>query len=441
MFLRPEFNIVIDGEPINHNKIYDISIYNSIDKTLPELVFKLVDSESDYIDAFRIHIGSTVSVKVLDVVGESNSNENFPLSISFCSFAVTQIYDGFEANNGRGGFIQVWCTQSWKLYGNYKGQAFAPQKISEIIKTVCKDANPLAEITVVDENINSTSDVGSIPRFKCAESDIDFIENKLIPYTNIDNGNCFFFVNLYGGVYLKSFQSMSSKDCSILIAPKASEQNPQVADMIKSHLEKGKIKVAYETAGLDITVGNQDIEKMLGHLKERCLIYNNSTGKTYAGVQTIAMAMGKNSGKFYANKVPFNEFKLASVEATSTKVFHNRHFDDALAMSFNEDLQVEDIFRLNVTVPSIVDDAVIGDTAEVITTIKNLIGLKDESVETKDKKKIISWLNGKWIIKAIQYNMDSNKQCSTSLELIRPTFIFTTDTTTVEKTASFYTVV
>lgn len=436
MIIKPELVISVDGISLAPNKVYDVSIYGSIDQTLPELTFKIDDTDGSYINQLNLYIGANVMITLKDKVDVSAANTSkFPGELSFCKFSITKIYDGLENNNGYSGFIQLWCIQSWRMYGNYTGCAYAPQKISEVIKDVCSNTLSLANITVNDDYIKTSSDTGDSPRYKCAESDLDFIENKLLPFTNIDSSNVFFFIDLYGGVHLTSFYEMSNKAETVLVIPPEKQIQDKLDDEIKNLMDSKSIDYPYSYMHVNITIGDEDIRKQLGQIKQKCLMYNNATGKSYIGYRTPFVKMGSSSGKNYSNKIPFNMAKLEYSDATSVAVFPNRKFDDALAMAFNSDVYLEDIFKLDVSFSKIIETAQIGDTVFFCPILRLL---DSTELDTAKKKKIVNWMHGKWIIKSIQYAMDKNGNCTTNFELIRPTFIYNSDTTTLEKPSSFY---
>ena len=149
MFFDPLVLIQIDGGPIlDYNKVRDISIYSSIDSTLPELTFKINDSDGRFISTMQLYLGQIVNVMVRDISSDGDKiaarDSHFKPLISLCTFTIKRIYDGLEAGNGYSGFIQVWCTQSWRTFGNYKPKIYSPQLNSNVIRDVCKNANKLA---------------------------------------------------------------------------------------------------------------------------------------------------------------------------------------------------------------------------------------------------------------------------------------------------------
>ena len=440
MFFDPLVLIQIDGGPIlDYNKVRDISIYSSIDSTLPELTFKINDSDGRFISTMQLYLGQIVNVMVRDISSDGDKiaarDSHFKPLINLCTFTIKRIYDGLEAGNGYSGFIQVWCTQSWRTFGNYKPKIYSPQLNSNIIRDVCKNANKLANIGINADYWNESSDQGIIPRYKCGESDIEFLETKVLPYTNIDDSNVFFFLDQFGYAHLTSFDKIKNAEEKAIIRAPDSQVN-DVWEKVNKLKDEKKIE-AYPYEDIKIDIGDIDILKKLGLIKQKVLIINNNTGKVYDGIQKLSAKMGGNSGKAFQNVVPVSLLNMASMEATSSQIIENRIFDDAMAIAGNSEIQLEDMFQIIVSVGNIVNELLPGDTINLIPPLQIM-----ETSETINipglENKIVSWLDGKWVVKSVQYNQKEKSKASTSLTLIRPTFIYSSDYTTIDKPERFY---
>ena len=439
MFFDPLVLIQIDGGPIlDYNKVRDISLYSSIDSTLPELVFKINDSDGRLLSTMQLYIGQVVNVLVRDISNEGDkpSSGINPL-ITFCSFAIKRIYDGLEAGNGYTGFIQVWCTQSWRVFGNYKPKIYSPQLNSNVIKDVCKSANKLANVGMKDSYWNESSDQGIIPRYKCGESDLEFLETKVIPYTNIDDSNVFFYLDQFGYAHLTSFDKIKNAEEKAVIRAPDSEVD-SVWQKVRSIVEEKKIE-AYAYSSIKVNIGDDDILKKVGLLKQKVFMLNNNTGKVYDGIQKLSAKMGGANGNTYQNMVPVSTINMALTDATSSKVIENRIFDDAMAIANNTESQLEDMFQIEVQVDNIVDEVLPGDVINLVPPLQPMD--TDETIEKQGlQNKVTNWLDGKWIVKAVQFNQKEKSVASTSFSLIRPTFVYNTDVTTVETPTRFYTI-
>lgn len=440
MFFDPLVLIQIDGGPIlDYSKVRDISIYSSIDSTLPELTFKINDSDGRFISTMQLYLGQIVNVMVRDISSDGDKiaarDSHFKPLINLCTFTIKRIYDGLEAGNGYSGFIQVWCTQSWRTFGNYKPKIYSPQLNSNVIRDVCKNANKLANIGINADYWNESSDQGIIPRYKCGESDIEFLETKVLPYTNIDDSNVFFFLDQFGYAHLTSFDKIKNAEEKAIIRAPDSQVN-DVWEKVNKLKDEKKIE-AYPYEDIKIDIGDINILKKLGLIKQKVLIVNNNTGKVYDGIQKLSARMGGNSGKTFQNVVPVSLINMASMEATSSKIIENRIFDDAMAIAGNSEIQLEDMFQIIVSVGNIVNEVLPGDTINLIPPLQ--IMDTSETINTPGlENKIVSWLDGKWVVKSVQYNQKEKSKASTSLTLIRPTFIYSSDYTTIDKPDRFY---
>ena len=175
MLTRPLIIVYLDRVQIPARNLEDVAIFNSIDMTLPELSFKIIDMDGLYLSQLDLYIGATVGIDIIE--GNRNLEKSSLSGHSFGDFVITKIFDGFESNNeSMGGFIQVWCKPAWYLFGRYQGHAYPPMKLSELIKQVCSDANDNVKLIIEDDRFASSSDPGNVPRYKCGESDLDFIQ-------------------------------------------------------------------------------------------------------------------------------------------------------------------------------------------------------------------------------------------------------------------------
>lgn len=437
MFFDPILAIQLDGMDIlDYTKIYDMSIYASIDSTLPELTFKMRDTDGRMLTSMQLYIGQIVNVIVRDTSRDAEitakESDSIQPEISFCSFAINRLYDGLEAGNGHSGFIQVWCTQSWKIYGNYKPKIYSPQKNSQIITDVCKNANIMANIKVKEEYIDTSSDEGITPRYKCSESDIEFLERKVLPYTNIDESNVLFFVDQFGFAHLTSFDKIKYSDEKAIIRAADTEMS-SIAEKVKK-LKEDKGIEAYGYTSIKVNIGDDSICNKVGLLKEKVIIHHNDTGKVYMGTQKLSAKMGPGGTTTFQNATPLSSVNMAILSATGCNVIENRIFGDAVSYASNDEANFEDMFIVNVQVSNILNEIVPGNTVQLVPPIVDTSDMEDPDLAAKDT----SWLDGKWVVKSIQFNQKEKGIFSTSLELIRPTFIFNTSSTTIDRPERFY---
>lgn len=437
MFVKPFFILSVDHVSITSNSIREVSIYNSIDMTLPELTFKINDNLGNFASKLNLYIGA-----IIDVAISETSNELKPEYLkqtNFMQFVITKVFDGFEFREpAMAGYIQVWCKPAWYLFGSYGGHAYAPMKLSELIKKVCQDANTSVKLDIIDDNFEESSDPGNVSRFKCGESDIDFIENKLLPYTNIDDSNAIFFVDWFNRPHLTSFSKLIGQNEKVLFAPPI-ESASSVQSSIRSISDQKGIELLYNWKNIKLTIGNDNLKKAFSTIKEQVIFENNESGKVYIANQQPKAKLGKDKSPAFNAKMPINAITMEYIEATSCKSFPNRLLPDALALARNDDTNIIDLISVTLEIDAAVDGFIAGDTALVICPIRTL---NDKSLTSEEKKKNTHWLNGKWLIKDIQLSQTNGESGNTVsfVTLVRPTIQFNKDTTTIEHPAYFYTV-
>lgn len=436
MLTRPLLIPYIDRVQINPRNLHEISMFNSIDMTLPELTFKISDVDGTYLSQLDLYIGATVGLDVIE--GNRNLNSDSLKGKSFGDFIITKIYDGFENNTeNMGGFIQVWCKPSWYLFGNYQGHAYPPMKLSELIKKVCQDANTNVRLEIEDERFATSSDPGNVPRYKCNESDLDFIEKKLLPYTNIDDSNVFFYLDWFNRPNLSSFARLVGQEPKIIIYPHQGIANT-VQDKITDIVKQKGIKEMYMWQKINVTIGNENLKKAFATLKKKVVLENNETGKVYIANQQPKARMGMDNDKNKSAKMPFNALTMEYIEATNCECYPNKLLPDALALSRNSDNDVIDLIQFEIVINGIVDDVVAGDTLMLLTPLRNIN--KKDNVELS--KRNSHWLQGKWLIKSIKMTQSkcNPDDVSSVITIVRPTLIYNVDTTTINKSNYLYTV-
>lgn len=443
MITRPLIIVYLDRVEIDQRHLEDVTIFNSIDMTLPELTFKINDTDGDYLSKLNVYEGATVGIEIIE--GNRNLEKDSLTAKTLCDFVITKIFDGFEFGNEQmGGFIQVWCKPSWYLLGNYQGHAYAPMKLSALIKKVCEDANPNIRLKIEDERFTDSSDPGNTPRFKCGESDLEFIEQKLLPYTNIQDSNVFFFLDWYNRPNLTSFAKMVSAEPKVIIYPAIGIADT-VQDKITKIVEQKGITEYYSWERIQVKIGDEDLKKAFATMKKKISLENNETGKVYIANQQPKARMGKDSDKAKLAKMPFNAMTMEYIEATSNEAYPNRLLPDALAMARNSDNDVIDFIELTIYLKGVVDGFTCGDTLLLLTPLRRVRVNKDDeakSIADEINKKNTHWLNGKWLIKSVlmQQEKCNPDECTTVLHIARPTLVYNVDTTTIDKSNYLYSV-
>lgn len=438
MLTKPTLYLTFENDMIHPDDVEAISMYSAVDRTLPEMNFKINDRFGGYESGLKFYIGARISALLAnlsyasDKITENNTDVTKPIELTNFSVCGT-MNNHTVGDTAMSGELVVYCRQSWYLWGDYQGHAYAPQKLSKLIKTICSNANTNAGIVVDNDNFVESSDPGNIPRYKTCESDLNFIEAKLLPYTNIEDSNCFFYVDFYNKPHLTSFNQMKFKKPKVILTPPPEIKNT-VMDLITNYKKTNSGLEEYAWKTLNTRVGDKDINKQLGQIKEHLLLENNSTGKVYVCGQRPSANMGKSSGKNINGALPFSSLIMEGVHATSSKIFPNRILADSLAMARNDDAYLDDMIYIEVSVENFITDLVPGDTIYLFVPQNHTNELsKSKDTDAKDANNhSTNWHQGKWVVYSIRADFDNvSKGIATTLGLMRPTLIYNTDVTTV----------
>lgn len=429
----------VGGEIIDTKEYFDVQMFSSINQTLPKLTFKLRDIKGEFWKRLSFSIGSTVRVYYTDRQNEKSEGEMLPT----CPFTITKMFNGYEYKNEfMGGYVQVWAEQSWRFYGDYTAHAYPEKKMSELIKDVCKDSakqgadgssGSLTGLIVKDENFENSTDTGSI-RYKTAISDIDFLEQKILPITMIDSSNVLFYVDKLGIVHLTSFSKLYNKKEKVCLHQDMEDSGEE--EKLIQAIENKDIKDHSSILRMSTTIG--DSPKCVDELNSRLYLYNNLTGKTFIGNQTLSVSSGKNIGDVYKTYTPVKtNITDGASSPTSTTYYANRSFEDQVALARNNLIATNDIFSTTVEFPNMITNLNVGDTIFLWTP--NLTNYEEKAngkVESSERK--VHWLSGKWLVANEALITVSTSTVVTKLKLIRPTFYFNKNRTSLADYKSFY---
>lgn len=420
--------ISINGhEPISNNEFFDVSIYSAIDFSLPEITFKVRDEHGHHLSTFDIFPGARVDVIIEDY---NNPEDN----IQFTNFSITEIYDGQEFKNAHlGGYIQVWAKQSWEFYGDWTSHAYPPMKLSELIKKVCAGANKLAGIKVSDENFKESSDAGNMPRYKENMSEIDFIEQRCLPYLNVSDSCGFFYVDFYGQAHVSSFSEMYSQNEKILVRQTATQANND--EEFNDLLHEKNFDKQYVYQSMKIKIGNRDLASSVGKLKMLCFFENDATGKFASGTSLPKIKIKDSAKNTIKDRVPVNSARLASIDELQTSSFIWHNLNDGLAMANNAELGLSDFLKVTLTFENFPKDIKIGDTIYLFVP-------KYESAE--NAKNNVHWVLGKWLVSSMNIGVQfeqGSQRVSTEIDVISPTINIDVTNTTIKNPKEFYKVV
>jgi len=415
-----------------------IQIFNRISEGLTYGYFDMTDRTGDLFALFEhIHVGATVDI---EVVNQNDEEQKRP----FPTYYVLKIENDFNVDYCWAGNIRVWFGHPWFLYKDMKNHAYKPKNIGEHIKDILRNKDRGIDFIVdkpsppprtkfpdlyhddMDTNFDKTDDNGKLGRFKIAESDWDFIRNKLLPYTAISRQPAHFYCDDISGLfYLKSFRTLFRQKPKILYHDSCAEYQEDIIKSCNTHsisLETGH-RVIQDA---HIVINNFPLIK---EIFPSFYIENIENNTFLSGNKKLSLQLRPSNGPSFGNALPIDDLLVTKLNGTSSKVIHNRQLVDALFLLFQSSKYIDEMFTLDIT--SFFNGSVvtIGNTAELFACRTEIAGEKKNN-----------WLGGKWVIsELIHHSSRQNPRVILSTaRLIRPAFIGSERSTSLQSFNMLY---
>ena len=424
----------IDNQIIDSRNYYDLQVYSSINNALPILTFKLRDDTGIYWNELNFSIGSVVRFAYLECTSDGT-----PTKVSYTTrFIIQKLYDGFELNNTEtmGGYVQVNCIQAWNFYGDYLPHAYNCQKLGDLIKKICSNIKPEAGITVDSKNFEKSEDSGSI-RYKTAMSDLEFITQRLLPFTSVDDSNALFYVNRTGVAYLSGFNTLYSKSEKLVICPTIDGiiGAEKELDAIKT---KKNIKIHSPYISIESNIAsNNDV---IAQLKQKTYLYNHKDEEVIVGNQSLTIKLGKDAKKVKRTYTPVKKTIIERPDATGTFCYLHRNYEEQVALAKNRLISTNNLLSVEVYLGSFFPEVQIGDTIFLWIPPQTVpLNTADENgaIERSTDRKT-HWLVGKWLIASEAVVTIAQGTVATRLTLMRPALNFEPENTTLSDYRGFY---
>jgi len=396
-------------------------IKSSIEEGLPYGWVKILDPEGVTLAQFEnLQIGADINLKLTDTQNDLNI-------FDFPQFKVLYIEDDCELNYSMfAGSITIWFGHPWFLYKDIKNHAYKPMDASELIKKILTDRSRGMRFTVKDENFD-VCDETEIGSFKICESDWDFIHNKILPYTSINQLPVHFFCNHDNQFFLRSFENMFKQNPKALLMPAeeliADEDN---AKNMKSIIDNNNLFSTFQINAAWIKIGN---EKIIKELYPSFYFENLVNNSFVNGNKKPANKLMERNGALFGNILPLDKKFMDFNEGTSVKVIHNRPLISSMILLFQTSKIIDNMFEITVSTNFTGEALSIGDTVHIYVPIFQ--------IENEKKK---SWINGKWMIKQLDFMSSDNDRCMiiTQMTLMRPSFVGDTQDTTLSMHRNLY---
>lgn len=396
------------------------------DSILPKCLMRFTDQGNSL---FKSYWGLETGSKVEVVVSEGSATperiaetDTSSYSVELGNLTVGAVYSN-ETNTavGADGYLEVKCVHPWEVFQDLTAHAYAGKSNSEIIKGLIENSSTRGfKFNDIDSNIfNDTDENGDIPRYKCGEGDLDFIVNKLLPYTTINNLPPCFFIDDKNNVHLETFQSMFVKDAKLLIVG-GNDEDVTEEQKLKASMMNG-LAIGSE---LVVKVGNEAVDEYTKIIKREVSFDDPSSLSAFTGKLLPKIAIGKFSmGSNQSGYIPVSAAKVLLSDATDKVYYRNHNFKDLKAIALNDQKPFNSFFKIEINTTFCGHLISVGDNVEL-----------DIPAESGEK----NWLNGKWHIKAIRYRVDPSHMLLMRLTLIRPSFLFNENSTTLMNPTDFY---
>lgn len=412
--IRLQYVVLIDGEPYGSDLISEISINYDINTHLPYGSLTLADSNGDRLAKMSFMIGSTVEIKVMS----PNSG-----AFAFPVMVVSKLFHDTTATAQEfGGFYQIMIEHPWMLSLDYTPHAYAPAKVSKIVKDILEDDTRGVSYRGKTVNIAETDDTGKIPRYKTETSDYEFITESLLPMAIIKGQPAYFFLNTRGRFNFISIQELYKEQAEAVLTGIDLASSIKDLDKITNATLTKEVVLATD---FSILIGGGTKIPLLRGLRPKVNL-DTMTGKFLSGIKSptavLTTANGKNSG----NKIPVLVSTILENKPTDEISSPNKLWDDQVSLAINSGRRLDSMFRLECVVgPDISTAITIGSVVQLILPEKIV---NEETGERKVSK--AHWLVGKWVVQQMDYTITGDGAV-TKLQCIKSNFTMNENSTTI----------
>lgn len=428
--------VYLDGLPLKSNTLKSFEFLCDIDNHLPRGILKLSDDSGQAMSEFTgIYIGATVQIIFTDTTADSDADAE-EKTVTLCTLMVASIGEKPKDLAHISGAIEILCVHPWEFYKDFSTHIYKGKAHSELIKDICSNEDRGWKFKIDAKNFDTSDEKGDIPRYKCGDSDYDFIINKVLPYTTISQSPPLFWVDEQNQVKLKSFNTLfkESAVCMATVQDSYDKSDNSKENTIFNVVKQFNGHVFMFDSGM-IKIGDEDIGQFLRPMKGQGFMdMNNMTGSTIAGGLEPTLKIGKDSASAVAAKLPVTAKVFTG--QTDKKMFINRNVADMAKLATNTSSQFYNMFRLELAGEFCGEYIHTGDTVYVY------IEQSDDRANDTNKK-LSHWISDKWLVKRVKHifeNTESGGRGRTQVTLCRPTFMLKTSKVYMPMLSSMYTV-
>lgn len=404
---KPAFKVLINGQRVDQSKIQDLYMTSSIDAILPSgyLIYK--DADGLEWTKQRWLIGSDVQIIIYSY---DNPDEEYELGV----MKLLDLFNPSDIDNSVfGGSIVISFVHPWVFYQDFTDRAFGPQAGSDVINKVL-EASKVKQFfknsKELKKFIKQTDSSSQPPRYKCGESDLGFILNKILPYSTVNGQPCMMFVSDISNIFVNTWKGLYDEPLlkeGVVIVPDVTSTSLNIAIEMKKNVAKGPIIWA---EGIDFYIGKDANLASQTYVKFYFDISN--VAKTAIADLRPQASVGKSEGKSVNNALPMSTLlNLFGDMNTKSYMLKNKVFSDEVSLATNTNKDLYKNFSVDITT-----SVFTGETM----TIGNVAYMCWPN-PAKDKE---HWVNGKWLITRTSYRMSSEDSdaLSTTVTLTRPSY-------------------
>lgn len=382
-----------------------------IDDGYPKGILTLNDKSGEILSRFEgLEIGSKVQFVAVDRV--KNTEDKNP-AIAFCELMVASVAEIPSDTQTIHGNIELLLVHPWEFFKDYSNHAYNGLQNSQIIKNILE--SDARGFKFKDMFISSSDDDGKQPRYKCCESDYEFIKNKLLPYTTIGGAAAMFWIDELSRPHLQGVEKAFTQEPKALIVNMGQDigHDEKVQEALKT------IKNVMTYSNIKVKVGDEDISSVLAPLQSKVYVdFNTVNGGIFLGRNICKMKVGKSGGPQVKSVLPVD--LITGSGDKGILALSNRSRKDQDFFIGNITAPLLNMFRLEVFGNFVGESVHVGDIVQVYIPAKP--DLDD------DKKPKSHWLSGPWLVKKSSTTMrkENDFKVNSNLVLVRPTFVVNT---------------
>jgi hypothetical protein len=410
---------------LDPGKIRDFCFISDIFEVLPHGFIRYWDTDGHTLAEYPgLSVGSSVTMKVTGEAQDEGTVVDFPEmmvgDLKLNDAADTSVFSGD---------LQIEFVHPWVLLRDPTPHAYEAMNNADLIKKILKDQARGREWPVDDAKFIKTDDDGTYPRYKSAETDYDFLIEKVLPYTAASQMPVHLYCDDGGDFWLRTLKELYKENPKVILGPKPEDFGLEsISRQMEKSLKDNGIdeKDTYSINKAFLQVGSKEIDE---EIYPSFVTENTNSGGTLTAKKKIGTYLKKNTdGKQFGGYLPVSNLLMSQTAGTKVKLVQNRSLVDSLMLMFAGSDKIDQMFRIAVSTDFLGGKVKIGDTVDVI-----LPEVVYGDGELKPAGKYSHWLTGKWLVMRTEHSLMTGSMAKfvTNLYLARPTFVGNEKTTSL----------